>query len=58
MTAKKKLPQAHIRMQINDAVFDETGAADEVRDKLRAWLDEHLLKATQVIELVRERLEK
>ena len=58
MSAKKKLPQAHIRMQINNAVFDESGPADEVREKLREWLDEHLYKATQIIETARKSLEK
>ena len=50
--------QIHVRMQVNDAVFDETGPIDEVNAKMRKFLDEHLHKLTTVIRAAKEALNK
>ncbi len=56
-----KAPETHIRMQINDQVFEETGPADEVSAKLKVWLDKTLarsLKPIRTIEGFKKALEK
>jgi len=46
---KPVLPQAHIRMQINDRVFDERGNSDEVLAHFRQWLDREIANSISVV---------
>jgi hypothetical protein len=47
--SKPVLPQCHIRMQINDRVFDERGNSDEVLAHFRAWLDREIANSISVV---------
>lgn len=56
MTIKKG--HIHIHMQVNDAVFDETGPLDEVTAKLSKFIFEHRDRLTKVIAVAKEALNK